>query len=225
MDAPDPPRTLTDEQRAAMEAWLSAHPYGEQDENGIDLSLLRKNLRLTRPNVTETINAPCDSPRRYAVPESAPDFVEILRRLNESNVRYVLIGGLAMMLHGSANITQDIDIGYARTPENYSALASALRGMNARLRNFPPDLPFLLDADLTLETDFAPFDVLGHIAGAEDFEALYARSVPTGLEGVQVRIASLNDLISMKRAANRFKDRNHVLELEALKRLLNEATG
>ena len=42
-----PPVTLTEEQRAAMEAWLAAHPYGEQDENGIDLSALRRNLRLT----------------------------------------------------------------------------------------------------------------------------------------------------------------------------------
>jgi hypothetical protein len=45
---PDTPTVpLTEEQRAAMEAWLAAHPYGEQDENGIDLSALRRNLRLT----------------------------------------------------------------------------------------------------------------------------------------------------------------------------------
>ncbi|GAB4459005.1 MAG: hypothetical protein OHK0029_21040 [Armatimonadaceae bacterium] len=47
MNAPDRTPELTDEQRAEMEAWLAAHPYGEQDENGIDLSLLRANLRLT----------------------------------------------------------------------------------------------------------------------------------------------------------------------------------
>ena len=42
-----PAAEITPEQRAAMDAWLAAHPYGEQDENGIDLSLLRKNLKLT----------------------------------------------------------------------------------------------------------------------------------------------------------------------------------
>lgn len=43
-----PSRTeLTPEERAAMEAWLAAHPYGDQDENGIDLSTIRRNLRLT----------------------------------------------------------------------------------------------------------------------------------------------------------------------------------
>jgi hypothetical protein len=44
---PETPPTLTDEQRAQMEEWLRAHPYGEQDENGIDLSAIRRNLRLT----------------------------------------------------------------------------------------------------------------------------------------------------------------------------------
>lgn len=73
------------------------------------------------------------------MPESAPDFAEILRRLNERDVRYVLIGGLAMIAHGSSHITQDIDIGYDRARDNCAALAEVLRGMNARLRNAPPD--------------------------------------------------------------------------------------
>ena len=47
MEPNEPAPTITDEQRAAMDAWLAAHPYGEQDENGIDLSLLRANLKLT----------------------------------------------------------------------------------------------------------------------------------------------------------------------------------
>ena len=162
------------------------------------------------------------------MPESAPDFAEILRRLNENNVRYVLIGGLAMVAHGSAHITQDIDVGYDRDRGNCDALAVVLRGMNARLRNAPHDLPFILDAqtfrntqNLTLDTDLAPFDLLGHISGAEDFEALYQRSVQADIEGVPVRIASLDDLIAMKRAANRQKDQNHILELEALRTLKN----
>jgi predicted nucleotidyltransferase len=162
------------------------------------------------------------------VPEPGSEFAEILRRLNENNVRYVLIGGLAMMLHGSAHITQDIDIGYARDRENYEALADALRSMNARLRNVPPGVPFFLDAhtfrntqNLTLDTDLAPFDLLGHISGAEDFDELFARSLLAEIDGVPVHIASLDDLILMKRAANRQKDQNHILELEALRRLRN----
>jgi predicted nucleotidyltransferase len=160
------------------------------------------------------------------VPEKEPEFAEILARLNAAGVRYVLIGGLAMILHGSAHITQDIDIGYACSPQNFEALAVALRQMNARLRNVPPEIPFLLDAqtfrntqNLTLETDFGALDLLGHIAGAEDFDRLYERSIEVEVESVPVRIASVDDLIAMKRAANRIKDRNHLWELEAFRRL------
>ena len=87
-------------------------------------------------------------------------------------------------------------------------------------------MPFILDAqtfrnteNLTLDTDLGQLDLLGHIAGAEDFEALYARSVEAVVEDVPVRIASLDDLIVMKRVANRVKDQLHILELEALRRL------
>ena len=49
---------------------------------------------------------------------ASPDFEGILRSLSESNVRFVLIGGLAMIAQGSANLTRDIDCLYDRTPEN-----------------------------------------------------------------------------------------------------------
>ena len=166
------------------------------------------------------------------MPEPASEFAEILRRLNDGRVRYVLIGGLAMVLHGSAHVTQDGNIGYARDRENCALLAVILRGMNARLRNAPPGLPFILDAqmfrdtqNLTLDTDFAPFDLLGHISGVEDFESLYEPSILTEIEGVPVRIASLDDLIAMKRAMDRPKDRNHLLELEALRQLRDAEIG
>jgi predicted nucleotidyltransferase len=153
-----------------------------------------------------------------------------LRRLNENDVRYVLIGGLAMMLHGSAHITEDIDIGYARSAANFAALAGALRSMNARLRNVPRDLPFVLDArtfvntqNLTLETDLAPFDLLGYIPGVDDFDQLFERAILTQLDGIAVRIASLDDIIAMKRAADRPKDRNHIAELLELKQLSSES--
>ena len=137
-----------------------------------------------------------------------------------------------MVAHGSSHITQYIDIGYDRDRENCAALASILRGMNARLRNAPPGLPFILDAqtfrntqNLTLDTDLAPFDLLGHISGAEDFNALYERSVQAEIEDVPVRIASLSDLMAMKRAADRPKDREYLMQLEALKKLKADAEG
>ncbi len=80
------------------------------------------------------------------MPESLPDFRPLLAALNARHVRFVIIGGLAMVAHGSAYITQDMDLGYARDRQNLQALADALASAHPRLRNFPPDLPFFWDA-------------------------------------------------------------------------------
>ena len=161
--------------------------------------------------------------------EQDPEFSELLARLHAAKVRYVLIGGLAMILHGSAHVTQDIDISYARDPENYEALSNVLKSIHARLRNAPPDLPFLLDSqtfrntqNLTLETEFGSFDLLGQISGISSFDELYKGSTETLIDDVPVRIASLDDLIKMKRAANRPKDQNHLMELEAMRKIIEQ---
>ena len=76
--------------------------------------------------------------------------------------------------------------------------------------------------NMTLDTEAAPVDLLAEIPGIESFEALWNRSVETDIYGVMVRVASLDDLIAMKRAANRPKDQSHLYELEAIKRLTDE---
>lgn len=160
------------------------------------------------------------------MPEKLPDFQPILAALKAANVRFVLIGGLAMAAHGSSYITQDIDIGYARDRENARAIAKALADRHPRPRDFPPDLPFQWDektllaaTNLTLETDDAPIDFLAEIAGIHSFEELWERSVVVELYDVSIHVASLDDLIAMKRAANRVKDQSHIPELEALRKL------
>ena len=65
---------------------------------------------------------------------ASPDFEGILRSLVKSNVRFVLIGGLAMIAQGSANVTQDIDCLYERTPENVTRIVDALRASHPKLR-------------------------------------------------------------------------------------------
>lgn len=164
------------------------------------------------------------------MPENAPDFAAVLKALAEAHVRIVLIGEWAMMSHGSAHVTQDIDLGYAAEPANVQALASALAPFHPRLRGVPDDVPFTLDArtfrntqNLTLETDMGAIDLLGHIAGVDTFDGLWQRADELELFGQTVRVASLDDLIAMKRTANRPKDQAHVMELLALKRLTEQA--
>ncbi|MHB2016902.1 MAG: nucleotidyltransferase [Candidatus Xenobia bacterium] len=156
-----------------------------------------------------------------------PDLERLIELLADQGVRFVLIGGVAMVLHGSAHVTQDLDLCYGRDPHNLQALARALSESHPRLRGAPADLPFRWDArtlqignNFTLQTDIGDVDLLGDVAGVDSFEALWSRAVVMQLGRVEVRVASLDDLIAMKRAAGREKDRGHILELQELKRLL-----
>lgn len=161
--------------------------------------------------------------------ESLPDFPGILAALEEGNVRFVVIGGLAMVARGSTHVTKDIDLSYSRDPENLTRLVKTLRLHHVRLRGVPEDLPFLFDErtlrnaqNLTLITDLGDLDLLGDPAGIDDFEGLWERAAEIELYGMKVRVASVDDLIAMKRAANRPKDQSHLMELEALRKLLAE---
>ena len=162
------------------------------------------------------------------MPQKQTDFPEILNALHAASVRFVVIGGYAMRAHGIADISQDIDVGYLRTPDNYAALAAAFSPYAPRLRvaGLPDGLPFSFDVrtfnntmNLPLQTDMGAVDLLGDIAGIDSFEGLWERATVSDLFGVPVRVASIDDLIAMKKAANRLKDQNHILELQTLRKL------
>ena len=160
------------------------------------------------------------------MPELLPDFANVLAALEAAQVRFVLIGGLAMVAHGSVHITVDIDVCYARDRANFDALVAALKSSNPHLRGAPEGLPFFFDTrtfanalNLTLATDLGSVDLLGEVPGVASFDALWERSVVIDLEGVLVHVASLEDLIAMKRAAGRTKDQAHLMELEKLREL------
>jgi len=166
------------------------------------------------------------------VQEPLPDFQTLLAALDAHAVRYSLIDGLAMTCHGSAYLTDTCRLVYARDPENLAAIVAALAPLKPRLRGTPEGLPFRWDrrtlqagANFTLVTDAADMDLLGFVPGVESFENLFSRAVEMELFGLAVRVASVDDLIAMKRAANRPKDPQHLLELEALRKLAAEEGG
>ncbi|MBA3741142.1 MAG: hypothetical protein H0W98_08375, partial [Chloroflexi bacterium] len=159
---------------------------------------------------------------------SAADFQpdEVLRLLNRHGVRYVLIGGLAAILHGSPSVTRDIDICHASDPGNLLRLADALREVNARLRGAPAGLPFRLDAktlangdSFTFSTDVGALDILATPAGTTGYDDLIRTADKVEAFDEEFAVASLDDLIRMKRAAGRPKDR---IELEILGALREE---
>ena len=150
----------------------------------------------------------------------------ILRELLDANVQFVLIGGLAAQVHGSPSLTGDVDVCCALDGENLAHLAVALGSLVAIRREMPPGLQAPLDARalragdmFTLSTRYGDLDLLAHPDPGLDFESLVGRSIAAEVLGVEVRVASLEDLMAMKRAAGRPKDR---IELEILGALREE---
>jgi hypothetical protein len=160
------------------------------------------------------------------------DFLGALDCLDTHGVGFVLIGGLAANLHGSPTITQDVDICYDRSPKNLENLAGALNAMNAKLRGVGEEVPFLLDAksleagdSFTFTTDFGALDCLGTPAGTQGFGSLKLTASEVDVGGFRFLVASLEDLIAMKRAANRPKDRVEIEILGALREELEAEQG
>jgi predicted nucleotidyltransferase len=152
-----------------------------------------------------------------------PNFREFLPLLVRSNVRFILIGGGAATAHGSARITYDVDVVYARDPENLRNLAAALQPHHPYLRGVPPGLPFRWDEatiraglNFTLTTDLGDLDVLGEVAGGGSYEQLLPYSVELDAFGARCRVVTLERLIQLKRAAGRPKDLEVIAELQAL---------
>lgn len=151
----------------------------------------------------------------------AYDPVAALEVLSHHGVQFVVIGGVAGRLWGSPTLTNDVDICYERSRDNLERLAAALVELDARLRGVDDDVPFLVDAEtlergqnFTFTTSLGPLDVIGLPAGIRHFGELSANAVTFDLGGaVQARVCDLDDLIRMKRASARPKDR---IELEVL---------
>lgn len=156
---------------------------------------------------------------------SEPEFdpAPLLELLTRHGVDFVLIGGLAVGVLGSARSTFDVDIAYARTPENLRRLVAALREVDARLRGAPADVPFLLDHEtidrglnFTFSTRHGPLDILGEPAGAPRYDELKRAASTVELGGFSVRVASLDHLVAMKEAAGRPQDKIAAFELRKL---------
>jgi hypothetical protein len=160
-------------------------------------------------------------------PEFRPQ--ELLQRLIAADVDFVVVGGIAAVVHGSAAITRDLDITYATDSGNLERLARVLVALGATLRGVTDDVPFVPDGRtlrrtrvLTLDTPDGWLDLLAQPAGSPAYEQLRARSDRQLVAGVTVNVASLEDLIAMKKAAGRPKDLVAVEELEAIQRLRRE---
>jgi hypothetical protein len=143
--------------------------------------------------------------------------LEIIRALERHKVAYVLIGGMAAVLHGSPVFTNDADICPDGSRKNLERLAAALVEMHARIFSIDhPEDGLVFDCSpkffermqmVNLVTNFGRVDISFEPSGTQGYKDLRRAAVIYDLEGLKVPAASLADVIRSKEAAARAKDR------------------
>lgn len=154
------------------------------------------------------------------------DVREMLVRLTSAGVDFVIIGGIAVVLLGSARMTRDLDIVFAADKANLELLGEVLMGLQASLRGIEEDVPFVPDATtldrvdlLTLSTSAGWLDVHRRPGGAPPYERLRRNAERMNIGEIAVLVASIDDMIAMKRSAGRPQDIADIAELEVLREL------
>ena len=153
----------------------------------------------------------------------AVDLAQVIPPLALAKVDFILIGGMAAILHGAARVTFDVDVLYLRSRENIERLATALAPYRPSLRETPPGLPFTWDAktirsglNFTLTTELGDIDLFGEVTGGETYTDLSPHSFEVEAFGVHFKCIDLPTLIRIKEAADRPKDREAIAELRVL---------
>jgi len=152
-----------------------------------------------------------------------PFMEDVVRRLVEARVEFLIVGGVSAVLQGSTLVTRDLDICYRRTPDNIARLVAALRLLNPRPRGFPPDLPFTFDertvqfgSNFTLEIGDESLNLLGQMSRIGGYEQVIGRAADVTVGGIPAKALALDQLIQTKKAAGRPKDLAVLPELTAL---------
>lgn len=157
------------------------------------------------------------------------DFIDLLERLGKAGVDFVIIGGFAGIVHGCTYVTQDIDICCDFSPSNLLALQKAVSDLHPVHRMTPKRKKLELTEknygqfkNLYLDTDIGQLDCVSFIDGLGDYQKVRRASVPVKVGGTKLRVLSLNALIKAKKAMNRPRDKEALLQLEAIKKLKNK---
>ncbi len=141
-----------------------------------------------------------------------PDVERIFAALDTHHVDYVVVGGIAVQVHGHVRMTNDLDLIPAPTPENLKRLAAALQELQARVLN-PGSEHLSIDARMLpratlwqLSSAHGDIDILHDAPGAAPFPQLRSRALTIKLGDHTIPVAGRDDLIQMKRASGRPND-------------------
>ena len=157
------------------------------------------------------------------------DFPDILKRLAEADVNFVIVGGFAGVIYGCTCVTQDLDICCDFSPDNLLRLQKALTGLNPVHRMTPGRKKLVLTRDkcaflknLYLDTDIGQLDCLSFINGVGDFQSVKKESMLIEAGNIQLPVLNLDALIESKKAMKRPRDKEALLQLEAIKKLKSQ---
>ena len=155
------------------------------------------------------------------------DVERLLAAFHHEGVEFVIIGGLAAVLQGSAYVTADLDICYSRNKASLDRLARALAPFHPALRGICEEIPFRLDAsalhsgtNFTLTTDAGDLDIIGEVKGLGTYQEVFAVSEEMKIFGMTFRVLTLEGLIKAKQATRRPKDLLLLPELQALREIV-----
>jgi hypothetical protein len=150
---------------------------------------------------------------------------DIFATLDRHGVRYVLVGGLAAVLHGASHLTTDVDVVPEESKVNLERLSAVLRELDARIRvvGEPDGIPFDHSAESlarvriwNLQTSKGDLDIAFEPSGTRGYDDLARDVVVMRVRGIDVPVASLADVIRSKEAAGRARDRAVLPGLRAL---------
>lgn len=156
------------------------------------------------------------------------NYFKLLSVLKENQVDFVIIGGVAAIMHGSVRFTFDLDVVYSRNTANLERIIRSLTPYHPYLRGAPKDLPFKWDVltlknglNFTFTTDLGDIDFLGEVSGCGKYEDIIKDAKEIIVKEDNYNCISLDMLILAKRAAGRAKDLEALAELEILQRKKN----
>jgi hypothetical protein len=157
--------------------------------------------------------------------ERALDVRELFRMLAEHNVDYLVIGGVAAQVHGRRRTTKDLDVTPSPDPANFERLAAALVALDARQGGIGPSAPTPTADQLRLAAIAPPLvtrhgelHIINQAPGAAAYEAMRTRALAIDLDGVDILIVSVDDLIRMKQTSGRPRDLEDIQVLTELAR-------
>lgn len=154
------------------------------------------------------------------------DQLTLLHRLTDAGIPFVIVGGYAGIVHGCSYVTQDIDICCLFAPDTLLVLQKALADVHPVHRMTPGRKPLELTAEsaaqftnLYLDTDFGRLDCLSSIEGLGDYHCVEQVSETIDVEGLSLRVLTIDALIRSKRALNRPRDAEAIRQLQAIRQL------